>query len=127
MLTLLYETRDGRGFRLHQRLRVVPLREELRITGQDARELPSRGRELYLVQGAYVSGEPIDGMHRHRTREVLTWESGEVIGELEYRIGVDAPTAEMLAIAHSMTTRRRGERATRRSRRAVGAWRRLLH
>lgn len=123
-LTLLYEAPDGARFKLRHRLGVVPLAEELELTGQTASLVRVAGRALYVVDGAYVGGEPIDGWHRHLTRTVLTWETGEVVSELEYRNDGGVELRRMLDLAAGTTVpwRARLHRRSLARRRGEGSY-----
>lgn len=83
MVRLRFRGPRGRWFLLTQRVGTVDLRTEAEIVSNPFTASFERGVEILSFAGARVAGEPIDGWHWHRTRQVVAWQSGDVICELE--------------------------------------------
>jgi hypothetical protein len=113
LATLLLSGPRGGFLRLTERVPTVPLAEEVALLGHPHRTLRFRGHAYVVFDGAWAAGEPVDGWHWHRTRQVLAWERDGVICELEHVVGQGPGLAGTLRVAHATRRERRVPRAMR--------------
>ncbi len=101
LLTLVYETRPRRSFRVSQRPKWLPLVEELRLARVPATRVRCGSMHMFVVHGVYT-GEPIDHAYSVGHRRSVALELGEVVAELREVTGRGPGLRGLMTMARGM-------------------------
>jgi hypothetical protein len=102
LVTFQFQGPRSRGFQLTEQLAQVSFEAQSTSGRLPSTRLRLQGRTFTVSHGAFDGTEPIDGLHWHQNRRVISWDEGNVICQLELRTGESPSAWQGLRMADSL-------------------------